>query len=126
MPDFIVFNDVSAVAAAPQVDGMVGQVLDTVVSYDIAVAQPKEYPGRILVEDAAVVDVIVQDLVVNRVMGKRLAVPAADQTNAAGPGMADFVVLDKIPGVVIFNIDGIAADGTFNVYVEGNEKPISR
>ena len=67
MPDLVILDDVSAELTVSQVDTVVGHVLDEVVTDDVAVTKTKEYAGDALVKDSAVVDVIVHDLIVDRI-----------------------------------------------------------
>ena len=57
------------------------------------------------------VDVIIQHLIVDRIMSPGIVVPGACQTDSDRSGMANLVVLDNVPRVVVFDIDSVAADG---------------
>ena len=55
-------------------------------------------------------DVIVHHLVVKRVMPPGIEVFAAYQSDSDCSRIPNFVVLDDVPRVVVFDVDGVAAD----------------
>ena len=118
MANLVVLEDVAAEPAPTQVYGVVRQVLDQIVAYDVAVAQAEEHAGAVLVEESAVVDVIIDDLVVGWMALHRAEVLAPYQHHSACARVADFVVPDEIPRVVALQIDAVAADGVEDVVLD--------
>ena len=115
--DSVVFNEIAAVAAVAQVDPVVRQIVNLIMGHTIPVAQAEEHSGRVSIIEPAVVNNIVSDLVVHR-MGRTQcaagalinAVPPAGQNDPVGARMADFVVPDQVPLIVVAQVDAIASD----------------
>ena len=70
--DVVVLDDVAAHAAAAQVDAVVGRVVDRVVPDQVPFGEPGEHAGREVVDLAAAVDVVFDDLVIQGVLQVRV------------------------------------------------------
>ena len=129
--EVVVFDDISAHPAAAEIDAVMGRVVDRVVSDDVVLGKRRKHAGRVVDDLAAVVDVVVEDLVEERilqvrfgqaevvVMGRASASAfdespkpqAAAQADAVAADVCDLVVADHVPGVVPSQVNAVAAGG---------------
>src|SRR3954464_9457811 len=65
MSNFVVLDYISTKGAVPEIDGVVGHVLDPIVSDHIALAQSEKDAGHVLVVHTAVMDIVIQNFVVD-------------------------------------------------------------
>jgi len=102
MSDFIELNDIASVTVTTQVNTVVRHIMNVVMAYDITIAKAKYDSGNILVEKSAVMYVIVQNLIVNRVFFF-----GPSQTDSEESGITDFIVLNEVMDVVKLKIDRV-------------------
>ena len=87
--------------------------MDVVVSDNVAVTEPQKHPGHEGVNHSAVVDVIVLDIIKDRVLGG-----AAHQADPIGSRIANLIATDTVADIVSIQIDGIAAHGVEMVVLD--------
>ena len=61
--DNVVFDNVAAISVVPNADAHVGDPLNEIVPYEVAIAEPEKYCDGVFVHGSGVVNVIIRNLV---------------------------------------------------------------